>query len=140
MSLKAATWDARTKPSVSLKRTGKRTQGLKLSGLRPVGQETCASHTLRQGLTVEIGKGANAGGSAVSGLEMTQNSQRVPWTAEQVDGQLKRIMTSCFNIGIDTAMEYVNATQGELPSLLAGTNIAGFSKVAATMHAQGEWW
>ena len=100
----------------------------------------CASHTLRQSLTFEIGKGANAGGSVVSGLEMRQNSQRVSWTAEQVDGQLKRIMTSCFNIGIDNAMEYVNTTKEELPSLLLGSDIAGFCKVAATMHAQGEWW
>jgi len=86
------------------------------------------------------GKAANAGGVAVSGLEMAQNSQRISWTSEQVDDKLKDIMESCFKNGLETAKEYVEPAEGEFPSLVAGSNIAGFSKVAAAMHAQGDWW
>lgn len=86
------------------------------------------------------GKAANAGGVAVSGLEMAQNSQRIAWSAEQVDTKLKDIMESCFKNGLETAKKYVEPAEGEFPSLVAGSNIAGFSKVAAAMHAQGDWW
>ncbi|KAL3427914.1 nadp-specific glutamate dehydrogenase [Phlyctema vagabunda] len=86
------------------------------------------------------GKAANAGGVAVSGLEMAQNSQRVPWTSEEVDGKLKLIMEEAFKNGLETAKKYVKASEGEFPSLVAGSNIAGFVKVAAAMHDQGDWW
>ncbi|RDW73529.1 glutamate dehydrogenase [Coleophoma cylindrospora] len=86
------------------------------------------------------GKAANAGGVAVSGLEMAQNSQRVPWTSEEVDGKLKNIMEEAFKNGLETAKKYVKASEGEFPSLVAGSNIAGFVKVAAAMHDQGDWW
>ncbi|KAL9025680.1 MAG: hypothetical protein Q9196_005537 [Gyalolechia fulgens] len=86
------------------------------------------------------GKAANAGGVAVSGLEMAQNSQRISWTSEEVDAKLKGIMESCFKNGLETAKEYVEPAEGEFPSLVAGSNIAGFSKVAAAMKAQGDWW
>ena len=86
------------------------------------------------------GKAANAGGVAVSGLEMAQNSQRVGWTSEEVDERLKGIMEAAFRNGLDTAKKYVDAKEGELPSLVAGSNIAGFVKVAAAMHDQGDWW
>lgn len=86
------------------------------------------------------GKAANAGGVAVSGLEMAQNSQRISWTSEEVDEKLKDIMKNCFENGLATAKEYVPAKDGELPSLVAGSNIAGFLKVAAAMHDQGDWW
>ena len=89
---------------------------------------------------VIIGKAANAGGVAVSGLEMAQNSSRISWSAEEVDNKLKGIMESCFNNGLETAKEYVEPAEGEFPSLVAGSNIAGFSKVAAAMLAQGDWW
>lgn len=85
------------------------------------------------------GKAANCGGVAVSGLEMAQNSQRLSWTAEEVDNKLKDIMKNCFFNCLNTAKEYVPAAEGELPSLVAGANIAGFSKVAAAMHNQGDW-
>ncbi|KAL8825460.1 MAG: hypothetical protein Q9170_007783 [Blastenia crenularia] len=85
------------------------------------------------------GKAANAGGVAVSGLEMAQNSQRISWTSEEVDAKLKSIMESCFKNGLETAKEYVEPAEGEFPSLVAGSNIAGFSKVAAAMKAQGDW-
>lgn len=86
------------------------------------------------------GKAANAGGVAVSGLEMAQNSQRVSWTREEVDQKLKNIMESAFKNGLETSKKYVNASEGELPSLVAGSNIAGFVKVAQAMHDLGDWW
>jgi glutamate dehydrogenase (NADP+) len=88
------------------------------------------------------GKAANAGGVAVSGLEMAQNSQRISWTAEEVDGKLKGIMEECFKNGLETAKKYVPVKEGsgELPSLVAGSNIAGFTKVVEAMFAQGDWW
>jgi glutamate dehydrogenase (NADP+) len=86
------------------------------------------------------GKAANAGGVAVSGLEMAQNSQRLSWTREEVDEKLKGIMEAAFKNGLETAKQYVEAKDGEFPSLVAGSNIAGFVKVAAAMHDQGDWW
>lgn len=86
------------------------------------------------------GKAANAGGVAVSGLEMAQNSMRIKWTAEEVDEKLKEIMKNAFDNGLETAKKYVPAGEGEFPSLQAGSNIAGFVKVAAAMKEQGDWW
>jgi len=86
------------------------------------------------------GKAANAGGVAVSGLEMAQNSQRLSWTAEEVDNKLKGIMEAAFKNGLETAKKYVKGGEGEFPSLVAGSNIAGFVKVAEAMHDQGDWW
>ncbi|KAM3446538.1 hypothetical protein MY3296_009590 [Beauveria thailandica] len=86
------------------------------------------------------GKAANCGGVAVSGLEMAQNSQRLTWTTEEVDEKLKGIMKAAFDNALQTAEKYVTAKQGELPSLVAGSNIAGFVKVAQAMHDQGDWW
>jgi glutamate dehydrogenase (NADP+) len=86
------------------------------------------------------GKAANLGGVAVSGLEMAQNSARLSWTSEEVDKKLKGIMESSFRNGLDTAKEYVTSPAGALPSLVAGSNIAGFKKVAAAMKDQGDWW
>jgi len=86
------------------------------------------------------GKAANAGGVAVSGLEMAQNSARISWTSEEVDEKLKEIMKNAFENGLETAKTYVQGKEGEFPSLVAGSNIAGFVKVAAAMHDQGDWW
>ncbi|EJT76959.1 NADP-specific glutamate dehydrogenase [Gaeumannomyces tritici R3-111a-1] len=86
------------------------------------------------------GKAANCGGVAVSGLEMGQNSSRLAWPAEKVDKELQSIMENAFQTGLKTAKEYVPAREGELPSLVAGSNIAGFVKVARAMHDQGDWW
>ncbi len=78
------------------------------------------------------GKAANAGGVSVSGLEMTQNSNKLSWTREEVDTKLKRIMQdihdACVKHGTD-ADGYVNYVKG--------ANIAGFMKVAKAMMAQG---
>ncbi|KAI0015342.1 NADP-specific glutamate dehydrogenase [Xylariomycetidae sp. FL0641] len=94
----------------------------------------------RGGVWYAPGKAANCGGVAVSGLEMAQNSARVPWSAEEVDRRLKDIMKNAFENGVRTAKEYVDAAEGEFPSLVAGSNIAGFVKVARAMHDQGDWW
>jgi glutamate dehydrogenase (NADP+) len=66
--------------------------------------------------------------------------QRLNWTSEEVDEKLKGIMKNAFFNGLNTAKEYVESKEGELPSLVAGSNIAGFVKVARAMHDQGDWW
>nr|ABC68327.1 NADP-dependent glutamate dehydrogenase [Trichophyton rubrum] len=85
------------------------------------------------------GKAANAGGVAVSGLEMAQNSQRLTWSAEEVDGKLQAIMKECFETGLRTANEYTEVEDDKLPSLVAGSNIAGFIKVSEAMRDHGDW-
>lgn len=80
---------------------------------------------LIKGIWYGPGKAANCGGVAVSGLEMAQNSQRLPWTSEEVDAKLAKIMESAFNIGIKTATEYTKTAAGAYPSLVAGSNIGG---------------
>ncbi|WEG72997.1 NADP-specific glutamate dehydrogenase [Vagococcus intermedius] len=78
------------------------------------------------------GKAANAGGVAVSALEMAQNSQRVPWTFEKVDNELNDIMKQIYETCRDTAARYA-----QKDDLLSGANIAGFAKVADAMVSQG---
>ena len=78
------------------------------------------------------GKAANAGGVAVSGLEMSQNSMRTNWTREEVDAKLKGIMQSIHKACVDTAEEY-----GHPGNYVMGANIAGFVKVADAMLDQG---
>lgn len=86
-----------------------------------------------------VGKAANAAGVACSGLEMAQNSQRVRWTRETVDNEIKKIMVNCFNDCVNAAQEYSNETnKNTLPSLVKGANIAGFKKVADAMFDQGD--
>ena len=77
-------------------------------------------------------KAANAGGVAVSGLEMSQNSERLSWSFEDVDGRLKKIMVEIFKSCDEAAKEY-----GLEGNYMAGANIAGFLKVAEAMKAQG---
>jgi len=86
------------------------------------------------------GKAANCGGVAVSGLEMAQNSQRLQWSSEEVDDKLKLIMKNAFYNGLETAKRFVPSQDDELPSLVAGSNIAGFVKVVEAMADQGDWW
>lgn len=92
------------------------------------------------GLWYGPAKAANCGGVAVSGLEMAQNSQRSSWTSEQVDKELAGIMERCFWNCLNTAKEYYDMAEGELPSLFAGANIAGYVKVVTAMKAHGDWW
>ncbi len=80
------------------------------------------------------GKAANAGGVATSALEMTQNSERLSWTFEEVDAKLKQIMVNiCHNME-DAANRY-----GVPGNYVVGANIAGFEKVANAMLSQGIW-
>ncbi len=79
-----------------------------------------------------LGKAANAGGVAVSGLEMSQNSQRLSWTREEVDRHLQRIMQSIHKACVETAEAY-----GTPGNYVNGANIAGFLKVADAMLDQG---
>ena len=84
------------------------------------------------GVIVAPSKAVNAGGVAVSGLEMSQNSMRYSWSAEEVDEKLKGIMKNIFENSVKAANQY-----GLGDDLVAGANIAGFIKVAEAMKAQG---
>ena len=84
------------------------------------------------GVIVAPSKAVNAGGVATSGLEMTQNSMRLSWSAEEVDEKLKGIMKNIFDASVKAANKY-----GLGDDLVAGANIAGFLKVAVAMMAQG---
>ncbi len=84
------------------------------------------------GVVIAPSKAVNAGGVAVSGLEMSQNSMRYSWTAEEVDAKLHQIMTNIYNNCAKAAADY-----GMEGNLIAGANIAGFRKVADAMIAQG---
>ena len=85
-----------------------------------------------QGVLFCPGKAANAGGVATSALEMSQNSERLSWTFEEVDSKLKAIMVNIFHQLDKAAKEY-----GLDGDYVAGANIAGFLKVADAMNAQG---
>ena len=87
-------------------------------------------------IAVAPSKAVNAGGVAVSGLEMSQNSMRYSWTAEEVDAKLHQIMQNIFSASLDAAKKY-GMKYGTKDDLIAGANIAGFLKVADAMLAQG---
>ena len=89
-------------------------------------------HFLANGVLFGPGKAANAGGVAVSALEMSQNSQRLHWTFEQVDDQLKDIMKSIFQQAATAA-----DACGTPGNYVVGANVAGFIKVVNAMIAQG---
>ncbi len=89
-----------------------------------------------QGVLFVGGKAANAGGVATSALEMSQNSERLSWTFEEVDGKLKGIMETIYANISDAAARY-NMTVGGNADYVAGANIAGFEKVVDAMLAQG---
>ena len=84
------------------------------------------------GVVVAPSKAVNAGGVAVSGLEMSQNSMRYSWTSEEVDAKLQQIMKNIYKNSYEAAKKY-----GMEGDLIAGANIAGFEKVAEAMMAQG---
>lgn len=84
------------------------------------------------GLLYSPGKASNAGGVATSGLEMSQNSMRQHWTAEEVDGYLRRIMHDIH----DSCVKYGTLEDGTV-NYVKGANIAGFIKVAGAMTDQG---
>jgi glutamate dehydrogenase (NADP+) len=87
---------------------------------------------LDQKILYAPGKASNAGGVAVSGLEMAQNSMRLSWPAEEVDRRLKIIMKNIHQTCLDAAADY-----DEPGNYMAGANIAGFIKVVNAMLDQG---
>ncbi|MCI8469524.1 MAG: NADP-specific glutamate dehydrogenase, partial [Eggerthellaceae bacterium] len=89
-------------------------------------------YLMDNGVAFIPGKAANAGGVATSGLEMSQNSERLSWTFEEVDAKLKGIMVSIYHAIDDAAKRY-----GHEGNYVMGANIAGFEKVADAMMAQG---
>ena len=86
----------------------------------------------KNGVLFVCGKASNAGGVATSALEMSQNSERLSWSFEEVDAKLKQIMVNIYHNIDDAAKKY-----GMEGNYVAGANIAGFLKVAEAMKAQG---
>ena len=83
-------------------------------------------------MVVAPSKAVNAGGVLVSALEMSQNSERISWTAEEVDAKLQGIMVNIFHNLDDAAKKC-----GQEGNYVVGANVAGFLKVAEAMKAQG---
>ncbi|MBQ7387447.1 MAG: NADP-specific glutamate dehydrogenase [Clostridia bacterium] len=90
------------------------------------------AYLMENGVVVAPSKAVNAGGVSVSGLEMSQNSMRYAWSAEEVDEKLKGIMKNIYESSVKAAKDF-----GMEGNLVAGANIAGFIKVADAMLAQG---
>ena len=89
-------------------------------------------YLMENGVVFCPGKAANAGGVATSGLEMSQNSERLSWSFEEVDAKLQGIMKNIYHAADDAAKEY-----GHEGNFVMGANIAGFKKLADAMMAQG---
>ena len=83
-------------------------------------------------IIVAPSKAVNAGGVGVSALEMSQNSERLVWTSEEVDSQLHKMMKNIHDVSRDTSEEF-----GLGYDLVSGANIAGFKKVSEAMLEQG---
>lgn len=114
-------------------------QTLVNNGVKAVGEGANMPSTLeaidiflKNGVLFAPAKAANAGGVAVSALEMAQNSARVPWTFEEVDAKLHGIMKNIYKQSKEAAAEF-----GYEDNLVVGANIAGFVKVADAMISQG---
>jgi glutamate dehydrogenase (NADP+) len=114
-------------------------QNLVANGIQLVGEGVNMPTTLEAdaifkdaGILPAPGKAANAGGVAVSGLEMAQNSQKMQWTPQHVDQQLQQIMKNIF-VSISNAAEKYSTKD----NYVDGANIAGFIKVSEAMIAQG---
>ena len=114
-------------------------KALVANGCKAVGEGANMPTTLEateyfqaNGVAFFPGKAANAGGVATSGLEMSQNSERLAWTFEEVDAKLEGIMRGIYHTCDDAAREY-----GHEGNYVMGANIAGFVKVADAMLAQG---
>jgi len=114
-------------------------QQLVANGVKAVGEGANMPSTLeaidvflKNGVLFGPAKAANAGGVAVSALEMSQNSMRLSWTFEEVDAKLHQIMKNIYESSVKAAEAY-----GHPGNLLVGANIAGFKRVADAMIAQG---
>ena len=95
-------------------------------------EEEAVAYFKANNVIIAPSKAVNAGGVAVSGLEMSQNSMRYSWTSEEVDAKLHQIMADIYKASYEAAKKY-----GMEGDLIAGANIAGFEKVADAMIAQG---
>jgi glutamate dehydrogenase (NADP+) len=118
---------------------GKDADTLLKNGVKVVGEGANMPSTLeavdkfvKAKILYSPGKASNAGGVATSGLEMSQNSERLSWSAEEVDAKLKGIMKAIHDNAWNAAKEF-----GKKGNYVAGANIAGFVKVADAMVAQG---
>ena len=98
----------------------------------PTTNDALAYLMAQEGVVVAPSKAVNAGGVATSALEMSQNSERLVWTEEEVDKQLHQIMNTIYKMSVEAAEKY-----GLGYNLVAGANIAGFQRVADAMMAQG---
>ena len=98
----------------------------------PTTNDALAYLMKQEGMIVAPSKAVNAGGVATSGLEMAQNSERLVWTEEEVDKQLKQIMDTIYKMSVEASEKYDLGY-----NLVAGANIAGFQRVADAMMAQG---
>lgn len=114
-------------------------KALVVNGVKAVGEGANMPSTLdaveylqKNGVLFAPAKAANAGGVSVSALEMSQNSERLSWTFEEVDQRLRGIMDNIYAQSKSAAEKY-----GAKGNLLAGANMAGFVRVAQAMHAQG---
>ena len=114
-------------------------QALVANGVKIVGEGAnmptvteAINYFQENGVVFFPGKAANAGGVAVSGLEMSQNAGHISWTFDEVDGKLNDIMISIYHACDDAAKKY-----GKEGDFVTGANIAGFEKVAEAMMAQG---
>ena len=95
-------------------------------------RDELASFLKENGIIFSPGKASNAGGVAVSGLEMSQNAMHLSWEASEVDKRLHDIMVNIFNNCYETAKLY-----GDEKDLSLGANISGFLKVYQAMLSQG---
>ena len=138
-------WDQDVKADVALpcatqnEINGDQAKRLVANGVRVVAEGAnmpstldAAEYFIANGVHYCPGKAANAGGVAVSALEMSQNSQRLTWTKEEVDNRLNDIMKNIYETCRDTAKE-----NGAENNYMLGANIAGFARVAQAMLAQG---
>ncbi|MDR0886351.1 MAG: NADP-specific glutamate dehydrogenase [Clostridiales Family XIII bacterium] len=114
-------------------------KNLLANGVKIVGEganmpstQEAADFLLENGVTFFPGKAANAGGVGTSALEMSQNSERLSWTFEEVDTKLRTIMQTIYNNIAQAAKDY-----GQEGNYILGANIAGFKKVAGAMLDQG---
>ena len=98
----------------------------------PTTNDALAFLRAQKGMIVAPSKAVNAGGVGVSAMEMSQNSERLSWTEEEVDAQLQKMMINIHKVSAEAAEEY-----GLGYDLVAGGNIAGFKKVAQAMMEQG---
>ncbi len=98
----------------------------------PTTNEALSFLRSQEGMIVAPSKAVNAGGVGVSALEMSQNSERLVWSDEEVDAKLHSMMENIHRVSAEAAAEY-----GLGYDLVAGANIAGFKKVATAMLEQG---